>query len=646
MPKRLASVNDFSAPSTSTTIGPLTRSGIRRRSAATTRTSGQSVRLSSLNLRSESNDSNENTFTYGDPTVWPQLPQAENSSHQVQSDRRDEGPGCSEPSSKPLPALPPPTDSPTLSSMLEGNMEYHTSRDEPDYLTITSLGNISTFPGAENLPSFRRSHSHSSTGSTPSASTISSLPTPDFWGHIQTAPDYFHISHIQHANFAPHEETAQFLKAQSRAESFKTATSATLIPSRKVSTNSKYLDMRSKCSSSTDWMSARPTQLVFKSVEKDGSRSQKRHHRFSQSSDRKPKSTSQALEDLLIDHDVNYYTLPPAIHRKLTHKWPAPRFALDANKSMGKLESARASAASEQWTPHKWCLMLSVSTAFVYGIVGMGFVIATWSNGKDHWWICTYIFLLFILAWQHADVTLVTSPDILTLATLLSILLLLAACLGGAGTLLKSRQLLALYTLLLIPSLIALLSIGYIAYKRANFAPASKISFAWSRHYTQAGRLVIQNSLGCCGLDDPEHDGVLSQQCYPRSMLEGCKVALWSHEVAVLSEVYTTLFAVLLPVHLLHIVAALLCVNHVDERFGKGIMPKQYWLSEADVSEAWSDLRKHTNQNVVRTDIDTGDRFKRRGSQINSTVACPRRVWAAPNRTHSWIEKNIDKFDK
>jgi hypothetical protein len=46
----------------------------------------------------------------------------------------------------------------------------------------------------------------------------------------------------------------------------------------------------------------------------------------------------------------------------------------------------------------------------------------------------------------------------------------------------------------------------------------------------------------------------------------------------VLTRWYTVAF-VIIPFHILIMVAALMCSNHVTYRFGKGMMPKAYRLS-------------------------------------------------------------------
>lgn len=70
----------------------------------------------------------------------------------------------------------------------------------------------------------------------------------------------------------------------------------------------------------------------------------------------------------------------------------------------------------------------------------------------------------------------------------------------------------------------------------------------------------------------------MSQDCYARSILPGCKLGLIKYERLVLERWYTVAFA-LVPLHIGVIVAALLCSNHVTYRFGKGMTPKAYRLS-------------------------------------------------------------------
>ncbi|TRM56911.1 Tetraspanin family-domain-containing protein [Schizophyllum amplum] len=218
-----------------------------------------------------------------------------------------------------------------------------------------------------------------------------------------------------------------------------------------------------------------------------------------------------------------------------------------------------------KWTRSKWALILSVLTVFVYGTAGLVCAIMIWFK-----------------TWDYADVMYVADNDVLILITLAALILLFTALIGMTGTLLNSRPLLAVYALLLWPALIALAAIGYTSYKRATYALDRKLSLAWSQYYTPLGRLLIQNALHCCGFYNPLHESTPSARCFPRTPFPGCKGALVSFERSNLGAIWSAAFSVA-ALHLINIVVALLCANHITDRFGKGIMPKQYRLSDVDV---------------------------------------------------------------
>lgn len=176
----------------------------------------------------------------------------------------------------------------------------------------------------------------------------------------------------------------------------------------------------------------------------------------------------------------------------------------------------------------------------------------------------------------------VADNDILILITLSSSILLLTFVVGISGTILNSRPILAIYAVLLWPAFLSILAIGYTSYKRYAYSLDRKLNLAWSQWYTPLGRLIIQNTLRCCGYYDSLHEAAASKQCYPRTPLPGCKAKLYRFEHENLATIWASAFA-LVPVHIINIVVSLLCANHVTRTFGKGIMPKRYWLSGADV---------------------------------------------------------------
>ncbi|KAJ6455072.1 tetraspanin Tsp2 family [Mycena vitilis] len=259
---------------------------------------------------------------------------------------------------------------------------------------------------------------------------------------------------------------------------------------------------------------------------------------------------------------------------KFTHKWPRPQSVRTYSgddtgdaASLGLLEDGRGLAidGAEPWTGFKWCLLFSVCTVFVYGAAALVCALMTWFR-----------------MWDHADVMYVADNDILVLLTLASSLLVFTSLVGLSGVLLTSRPLLAAYALLLWPAFVALVAIGYVAYKRTTFALDHKLNLAWSQYYTPLGRLRVQDALRCCGFYSALHEAASSARCYPRTPLPGCKGKLYRFERAQLARVWRTVFA-LVPLHLLNVLAALLCANQVTQRFGRGIMPARYRLTGVDV---------------------------------------------------------------
>lgn len=115
-------------------------------------------------------------------------------------------------------------------------------------------------------------------------------------------------------------------------------------------------------------------------------------------------------------------------------------------------------------------------------------------------------------------------------------------------------------------------------YKKRTFNLEGKINAQWSRDLGLDGRLRVQNQLHCCGYFNPFVEATISQTCYARSVLPGCKGPYIKFERLVLERWYTVVFS-LVPFQLFVMVAGLLCSNHVTYRFGKGMMPKAYRLN-------------------------------------------------------------------
>jgi len=163
-------------------------------------------------------------------------------------------------------------------------------------------------------------------------------------------------------------------------------------------------------------------------------------------------------------------------------------------------------------------------------------------------------------------------------STIAGALGIVTAMVGWSGILLNNRSFLAVYTFLLWMVFAFLVTPGYITYRRKSFNLEGKINAQWSRTLGPIGRLRVQDRLGCCGYFSPFIEATVSQTCYARSILPGCKKRYLDFERLVLTRWYAFAFA-LVPFHLGVMFAGLLCSNHVTFRFGKGMMPKAYRLS-------------------------------------------------------------------
>lgn len=176
----------------------------------------------------------------------------------------------------------------------------------------------------------------------------------------------------------------------------------------------------------------------------------------------------------------------------------------------------------------------------------------------------------------------VTDHDILVIITVGATLLIYSSMMGISGTMLNSRPLLAVYTLLLWPDQMIILAVGYMAFKRVSFNFDRKMNFAWSHLYTVQGRQIIQDSFGCCGFYNTMNEPTPTKSCYIRASIPGCRDALFDFERTKLTIIWKVAFA-LAAIHILNMVVALLCSNHVTKRFGKGLTPPKYRLCTDDV---------------------------------------------------------------
>ncbi|KAJ3770308.1 hypothetical protein FB446DRAFT_671407 [Lentinula raphanica] len=214
-----------------------------------------------------------------------------------------------------------------------------------------------------------------------------------------------------------------------------------------------------------------------------------------------------------------------------------------------------------RWNTFKIVLFMSNTVFTVFSLVTLIFCILIWFDD-----------------FQNADVIRVGNRTELVFSTLAAAFGLFTAMIGWAGILLNNRGFLAVYTFFLWITFAFLVVPGYLTYKKRTFNLEGKLNAQWSRVLGAEGRLRVQNRLQCCGWFSPFVEATISQTCYARSSLPGCKLAYMNLQRRILEKWYTIAFG-LVPLQLAAIVAGLLCSNHVTYRFGKGMMPKRYQLN-------------------------------------------------------------------
>lgn len=257
----------------------------------------------------------------------------------------------------------------------------------------------------------------------------------------------------------------------------------------------------------------------------------------------------------------DYKRAPATAFGKLASFWNRGKGAdVSGASSTGPL-MAEIPRKKMRWNRFKWTLSIANALLSVYSCTCLVVCLLTWFD-----------------AWTKADIVRVGNTTELVISTVAALMGLFTSLVGWAGLLMNNRMFLAIYTFLCWVTFIFLVVPGYITYKKRTFNLEGKINAQWSRNLGAEGRLRIQDQLSCCGYYSPYVEATISQTCYSRSLLEGCKRRYIEFEDGVLKKWYTAVFA-LVPVHLVVMVVGLLCSNHVTYRFGKGMMPKAYRLS-------------------------------------------------------------------
>ncbi|KAF8167109.1 tetraspanin Tsp2 family [Crassisporium funariophilum] len=214
-----------------------------------------------------------------------------------------------------------------------------------------------------------------------------------------------------------------------------------------------------------------------------------------------------------------------------------------------------------RWNKFKWILFLTNTCLTIWSLSGLVVCLLTWFD-----------------VWENADVIRTGNKPELILSTVAACVGIFTCVIGWAGILLNNRGFLAWYTFLTWITFAFLVIPGYLTYKRRTFNLEGKINAQWSRFIGSGGRLRIQDQLRCCGYFSPYVEATLSQTCYARSILPGCKLPYIQFERKILGIWFKAVFG-LVPVQLGIMIAGLLCSDHITYRFGKGMMPEAYRLN-------------------------------------------------------------------
>jgi len=258
-----------------------------------------------------------------------------------------------------------------------------------------------------------------------------------------------------------------------------------------------------------------------------------------------------------------------------------------------------------------------------YSLVGLIMCLLTWFN-----------------IWSRADIVRTGNRPELVISTLATSIGVFTSMIGWSGIVLNNRSFLAIYNLFLWITFIFLLVPGYLSYKRHTFNLEGKINAQWSRDLGPEGRLRVQNVLRCCGYYSPFVEATVSQTCYSRSILPGCKLRYLQFERMALRKWYTVVFSIV-PVHIGIIVAGLLCSNHVTYRFGKGMMPKAYRLdisSLAVIADQYVGYVADSFFSSLNASIECGCVGNWRNSMGMISLL---RFWPSPSLDGRWMDYRL-----
>ncbi|CAO3643481.1 unnamed protein product [Mucor hiemalis] len=299
--------------------------------------------------------------------------------------------------------------------------------------------------------------------------------------------------------------------------------------------NYPYSTQKSQASSSVSLQDLRPNRAQnydsWESIQQDGGQLPEPVLPWMKSESRQSfGSSSRNSVDTASLHMVKRYAPDPAIKKK------------------------------QRWTKHKWWLLLSNTLLFCYGLG-----------------ILLLALLTFFKFYLRADVVLVGERMVLNLILATGVICLFTSLVGYAGIMLNNRVILSIYNLLLWPSFGMIAAIGYTAYRKNKWNIEGKLSYQWHYDLDSDGRARIQANLHCCGYKSFTDYHERSNKCFPRTLLPGCKFKYQTFTKEALTITWIVAFS-MIPVHLIVMFSALLCSNHINRKFGKGLPPKLYRL--------------------------------------------------------------------
>jgi len=264
-----------------------------------------------------------------------------------------------------------------------------------------------------------------------------------------------------------------------------------------------------------------------------------------------------------------------------------------------------------RWNKFKWILFMTNLLLTLYSLAALVTCLLVWFD-----------------IFEHADVIRLGNHVELVLSTVAASVGILTCIIGWAGILLNNRGFLAWYTFLCWVTFGLLVAPGYTSYRRRRLNLEGKINAQWSQELGASGRARIQDQLQCCGYFSPFVEATITQTCYSRSILPGCKLPYLKFQRKWLGRWALIVFSIV-PAHLTVTIAALLCSNHITYRFGKGMMPEAYRLNPRTMSvimenyadqlaeqygtDIAADVLKRTRANVSRPQSTVGLLAESRG---------------------------------